>query len=175
MGAVEDKLAIQEVLWRYCRAMDRMDAPLALGCFEPDAELVYSTLYRGGPEGFVAWLWPVHARMVGHVHSVSNILVELGPAATAASEAYVQVTLRMELDGELVDLIGKGRYLDRWRRAPEGWRISRRTYVSDLGSVVPVGRRDVSAVLSPATPGLTAVAARRDASDPSYDVLGLVG
>jgi hypothetical protein len=36
----EAKLEIHEVLYQYCRSMDRMDAALALDCFEPDARVL---------------------------------------------------------------------------------------------------------------------------------------
>jgi hypothetical protein len=144
-----------------------MDADLALDCFLPDAELDYGRLYRGSPAGFVEWLWPVHARMVGHVHSVSNVLIEASDDGTAVSETYVRVTLRMQLDDGLVDMVGLGRYLDEWRRQ-DRWRISRRQYVSDLGSTVAVGGAAVGGVLTPKEGGLAPSTPSRDRSDPSY-------
>ncbi|MBI1181191.1 MAG: hypothetical protein GC201_11585 [Alphaproteobacteria bacterium] len=171
MPGAEDKLEIHETIYRYCRSMDRMDAPLALDCFWPEANLEYSTLYNGSPAGFVEWLWPVHAAMVCHAHRVTNILVDFKSDTEAASESMVHVTLRMEANGELVDLSGHGRYLDRWRKQDGRWRIAGRTYVQDMGTVVPVGSRDVSAILYPGTPGQRAIHGARDLRDPSYDLL----
>jgi hypothetical protein len=170
-GTVADTLAIHETLYRYCRSMDRMDAPLALDCFWPDAELEYSALYRGSPAGFVEWLWPVHAAMLAHTHRVTNVLVDFMADDAAASESMVHVTLRMRDGVEIVDLIGHGRYLDRWRRADGRWRIAGRTYVSDLGTVIPVGSRDLSAILYPGTPGQRPIHGTRDRGDPSYALL----
>jgi hypothetical protein len=168
----EAKLEIHEVLYQYCRSMDRMDAALALDCFEPDGELEYSGLYRGSPAGFVEWLWPVHGAMVAHSHMVTNIIVDVTNGDTAVSEAYVLVTLRIENKGELVDLIGKGRYLDRWRRFEGRWRIAHRTYVSDLGTVHPVGTRNFGDLFRTGSPGQQRViAATRDTNDPSYALL----
>ena len=175
MPGVEDKLEIHETLYRYCRSMDRMDAPLALDCFWPDANLEYSSLYNGSPAGFVDWLWPVHASMVCHTHRVCNMLVDFTGDAEAVSESMVQVTLRMENKGELVDLIGHGRYLDRWRRQDGRWRIAKRTYVSDMGTVVPVGARDIGAILYPGTPGQAPLPGKRDSSDLSYGLLPNLG
>lgn len=168
--------AIQQVLYRYCRAMDRMDAPLTLSCFEPDAGMSYGKLYQGDPAGFVAWLWPVHAAMVGHTHMLSNVLV--GPDGDdpqrAVSEAYVTVTLRFTSGAEQFDIVGKGRYLDRWAQRDGDWRIVDRRYVSDLRSVVPVDSRDLSGVMSPDAPSFEGPVSSRDQNDPSYSFSGLV-
>jgi len=123
-------VAIQQVLYRYCRSMDRMDADLALSCFEPDAELGYSGLFQGSPAEFVAWLWPIHAAMVGHSHQVANVLVDFGGDGAVVSEAYVTVVLRSATPaGDLVDLTGRGRYLDTWRCEDDVWRIAARISV----------------------------------------------
>jgi hypothetical protein len=171
MGRADDTLEIHEILYNYCRSMDRMDAPLALDCFWPEAMLEYSGLYKGSPVGFVDWLWPVHGAMVCHSHRVSNMLVDFKGPLEAASESMVLVTLRMEDKGELVDLIGHGRYLDRFERRDGRWRIARRTYVSDMGTVVPVASRDLSGILYPGTPGQRPIGGTRDRTDPSYELL----
>lgn len=174
-GRADDTLEIHETLYRYCRSMDRMDAPLALDCFWPDANLEYSSLFNGSAAGFVEWLWPVHASMVCHTHRVTNILVDFKGADDAASEAMVHVTLRMNDKGELVDLVGHGRYLDRWQRRDGRWRISGRTYVTDLGTVVPVASRDLSGILYPGTPGQRPLQGTRDTTDLSYALLPPTG
>jgi hypothetical protein len=145
-----------------------MDRQLTLDCFEPEAQLEYSGLFKGTAAEFVEWLWPVHSSMVGHTHRVSNMLVEFRDDSRAVSETMVLVTLRMEKDGELVDLIGHGRYLDGWRKTDTSWRISGRTYVSDLGTVLPVGSRDLSDILYPSADGLREINGTRNETDPSY-------
>src|SRR6185436_9663893 len=71
------RLEITEVLHRYARAMDRMDAELALSCWHPGGTDDHAPLYSGSAEGFVEWLWPVHAAMVMTRHVISNILIEV--------------------------------------------------------------------------------------------------
>ena len=163
-----DSIDIQQVLHRYCRSMDRMDAELALSCFEPDADLSYGSLYRGTPSGFVEWLWPVHAAMIGHSHAVSNILISENSDGTCASETYVQVTLRAQDDEGKFDLVSKGRYLDRWKKRDNVWRICERMYVSDLSTVIPVGERSLSGVLKPNASQNRQPSAARNTTDPSY-------
>ena len=60
---VDAVVNIQQVLVRYCRRMDRTDAPLTLDCSEADADLTYSGLSHGVRQESVDWLWPAHARI----------------------------------------------------------------------------------------------------------------
>jgi hypothetical protein len=161
------KLEIYEQLARYCRGVDRIDDDLTLGCFTSDASLCYADVFTGTPAEFVRWLWPVHRAMAGHAHRVTNVLVDLLTPTTAVSEACVFVTLRMEEDGRLVDVINHGRYLDRWFVTAGTWRIAERTYVSGLRSTVPVTGIDMTARVASAD-APRAPLATRDGDDPSY-------
>lgn len=172
MSLADDRFAIYETLAQYCRGVDRMDAELTLACFLEEATIEVSGLFEGTPAEYVAWLWPVHGAMLGHTHAVSNIIVEI-QGDTAASESYVALTLRMNLGDELVDVSGKARCLDTWRRAANGsWQISARMTVSDLARVDPVElRAEVNSVLSPQRDGLRRLRGRRDRTDHSYELL----
>ncbi|NMH98253.1 nuclear transport factor 2 family protein [Pseudonocardia acidicola] len=164
----EEYQAVVQVLHRYCRGVDRMDAGLTRSCFTPDAELVYGGVYRGEPAGFVDWLWPVHAAMIAHSHDVTNVIVDRRPDGSLGSEAYVVVTLRIDDGGEVVDLVSHGRYLDEWTLGRDP-RITRRRYVSTLSAARPVTPRDLSRHFR-VGPGAPVLRAARDAADPSYDL-----
>src|SRR4051794_722610 len=116
MSARSITTSVTQALFQYARGIDRMDADLVLACFEPDALIHYGGKFRGSPQGFVDWLWPIHAGMIGHVHSISNVLVVEAPAIT--SEAYVAVTLRIREGDEVFDYVARGRYLDSWHARP---------------------------------------------------------
>jgi hypothetical protein len=166
-ASVVDISGIEQVLYRYCRSMDRMDKQLTLSCFKPDADMSYGILYRGKPAGFVEWLWPVHAAMVNHSHMIGNVLVELVDGVLV-SEAYVQVTLRSSDDQGQFDIVSKGRYLDSWHAENGVYRIAQRMYVSDLSTVVPVAERSLGAVLHPNALENKQPAGARNEHDPSY-------
>jgi len=166
-ASVVDISGIEQVLYRYCRSMDRMDKQLTLSCFMPEADMSYGILYRGKPAGFVEWLWPVHAAMVNHSHMIGNVLVELVDGVLV-SEAYVQVTLRSNDESGQFDIVSKGRYLDSWSVNNGEYRIAQRMYVSDLSTVVPVAERSLGAVLHPNALQNKQPAGSRDEHDPSY-------
>ncbi|MER5787305.1 nuclear transport factor 2 family protein [Streptomyces sp. NPDC001980] len=155
------KQEITEVLYRYCRGLDRMDRALADTVWHPDGTADYGPSYRGSAAGFLDFVWPYHAQLAAHSHLVSNALVEVDEAAgTAASEAYVSVWLRTRpADGHVTDLFHRGRYVDRWSRRAGVWAIDHRVYVGDL-------YREVTH----ATEAAEAPSGRRDDTDPSYEV-----
>ena len=112
----DERNQISQGLYAYCRGLDRFDRELALSPFAAEARLVYSGIFEGTATQFMDWIWPIHARMLVHVHRVANIFIERNPAGDLVSESYVQVLLRTanSVDGAITDSIGNGRYIDRW-------------------------------------------------------------
>lgn len=157
LQALLDQQAIRDVLARYCRGLDRMDKPMAQAVWHADATAYYDGIYEGTGRGFIDWVWQAHAAMDRHSHQITNVLIELdGDRAT--SEAYVTVALwtRPDAEGFQQELVGRGRYLDRWERREGRWAIAHRTHLLDLSSVYPLRRADTSPNAS------------RDERDPSF-------
>ena len=158
-SGVADKQAIAELLYLYCRAMDRMDIPLGYSIWHEDGEADYGEgLYRGSGRGFVDFAAASHAPMLAHSHQVTTIIINLD-GDQAASESYVTAVLRFTEDGRLKNITALGRYLDRWSRREDRWAIDHRHTVMEMDEiteVTPMKRHDT---------------ARRDRSDPSYTVL----
>ena len=141
-----DQQAIRDVLSRYCRGLDRMDKEMAYAVWHPDGTAFYDGIFEGTGRGFVDWVWQAHAAMERHSHQITNVLIELeGDRAT--SESYVTVALwtRPDAEGRQLELVGRGRYLDRWQRRAGVWAIEHRIHLLDLSSSVPLDRADVSA------------------------------
>jgi hypothetical protein len=155
---IADRMAISDVIYRYCRAMDRIDAELGYSVWHEDGEADYGVIYRGGGRGFVDWICGVHRTMLAHSHRVTNVLITLD-GDKAASESYVMTTLRRKDGDRLLQTTAWGRYLDRWSRRARRWAIDRRVYVHDFD--------EVREITETALQG----AGRRDRDDPSYRVL----
>lgn len=156
---VADRQAITDQLYRYCRAMDRMDHPLGYSIWHDDGTADYGpTVWQGSGHGFVDSVCVAHGHLLQHAHQVTNIIIELD-GDRAGSEAYVTARLRMERGDKLMQMVVVSRYLDRWSRRNGRWAIDHRQTVMELdeiAEVTPMKRHDT---------------ARRDRSDPSYSVL----
>lgn len=167
----DERNQVSQCLYAYCRGLDRFDRELALSPFAAEARLVYSGLFEGTATQFMDWIWPIHARMLLHVHRVANIFIERDLRGDLVSESYVQVLLRTAdpVDGSITDTTGDGRYIDRWVLQNGRPLIVERDYVRDATRVHPHAQSDISAV-RPETDG-TALTWSRDGSDVSYRLL----
>src|SRR5262245_60411547 len=169
-GTVVDELvakqAIAEVIYPYCRALDRMDWELARTVWHADGTADYgANMFQGTGSGFIEWVWTQHAAMMGHSHQITNVLIEVD-GERAASEAYVTAALRLEADANAhaTEIVSRGRYVDTWSRRDGRWAIDHRRFVEDFTSTYPVTAMEAT---DPAV-----ATARRDRDDPSYQVLG---
>jgi hypothetical protein len=159
LRAVADRLAITDQIYRYCRAMDRIDHELGYSIWHEDGTADYGAdVFVGTGRGFIDHVCLQHARVATHSHQVTNIIIEV-EGDTAASEAYVTARLRVERDGKLFQIEVLSRYLDRWSKRAERWAIDHRVTVMDMDEI-----REV-------TPMKQQDRGRRDPSDPSYAVL----
>lgn len=128
------KQAITEVLHRYCHALDRMDRAVAATVWHPGGTASYAGIFEGTGEGFLDWVFEVHAGFEATSHQVTDILIELdGDRAT--SETYVTASLR-SADADIVD---RGRYSDVWSRRDGIWAIDERRFTSDIQQITPRG------------------------------------
>ena len=155
-----DDRAIRDVLSRYCRGLDRMDKAMARSVWWEDGTADYDGIFEGTGHGFVDWVWEAHEAMDRHSHQITNVLIELD-GERAASEAYVTVVLwtRADEDGQQLEIVGRGRYLDRWERRDGAWAIAHRVHLLDMHSVFPLTSGDVSP------------SATRDEKDRSFEFL----
>lgn len=130
---------IKQVLYRYCRGVDRGDAGLIAACYTADA-----TDYHGAWEGlgkdFGAYLVPSMdtAAHVGQ-HNITNVLIELS-GATAAVESYFFAFHPQPAESAPVHHIFViGRYLDRFVRQDGQWLIGERRVVIDFSTPLSGG------------------------------------
>ncbi len=134
------KQAITEVIYGYCRALDRMDKPAAYAVWHPDGTAHYGEdTFEGTGWEFVDWVWTAHAAMSTHSHQVTNVLIQVD-GDRAVSEAYVIVALRTLAgpDGSgVADIFVRGRYVDQWSCRDGQWAIDHRDYITDHSVMVP--------------------------------------
>jgi hypothetical protein len=155
---VQDRLAITDCIYRYCRSVDRLDVSLGHSVFHPDSYADFTT-YKGSGRGWIDFICEEHRKFLHHSHQVTNIIINLD-GDRAGSEAYVTATLRACDGDRVMQRQFWARYIDAWSRRGGTWAIDRRECVIDFDSIMEV------------TPIAQHQRSRRDRSDPSYAVLG---
>ena len=155
---VSDRQEITDQIYRYCRAMDRIDHQLGYSIWHEGGTADYGHNFLGTGRGFIDHVCAQHAGLQQHSHQVSNIIIELD-GDSAGSEAYVTATLRMNRDGKLMQMVVISRYVDNWSRRDGRWALDHRIAVMEMDEM-----REV-------IPMMEHGRARRDRTDPSYAVL----
>jgi len=133
-------LAIPQLIYRYARALDRLDAALLDAVFTADADIDMGAIYRGPPAGFVGVMTGFMGSMTATRHEIGNILIDIddtGDGRRAGVEGYVTAWHRLDADGKTQELIVRARYLATAARTPAGWRIVAWSEVVDWGAVTP--------------------------------------
>jgi 3-phenylpropionate/cinnamic acid dioxygenase small subunit len=157
---LSDRAAINDVLMKYVRGVDRRDWELVRSCYHDDAYQDHGA-YAGDVDGLMAWSADWHKQIPVCMHTVSNVLIEV-VGRKAVAESYV-IVHQMQADetGELVYGTAGCRYVDTFEDRPGiGWRIVKR--------IVPLvfTRPPDAAGDQPAITG--ALESRRDDTDSIY-------
>lgn len=128
LDEIQSRMEIQEVLYRYCRGIDRGDADLVAGVFHGDA-----VDEHGGFDGLgVDFAYQVVERMkdnpsIGQ-HNIGNILISFSSPDKAVSEAYCVALAPDPAGNRAVVWI---RYLDDFERRAGLWKIAHRKVIID--------------------------------------------
>ena len=160
---LRDKDEIRDVIMRFCRGIDRLDAELIRSCFHADSYDDHGH-FKGSGDAFADFIVKSLAERAQHTtHSVANLLIEFDDADSARSEAYVLAYLRRRDDAgvEWLDIFA-GRYVDRFERREAAWRIARRVVVHDWSASITLDEANFPLPLDGFTQG------RRDREDLVY-------
>lgn len=128
-----DKEQIRDVLYRYCRAVDRADIELLRTVYHPGATERHGD-YDGPADGFFDFLL---SRLRTHYellrHSIGTIIIEVdGASAFSESSFEAACVLRQRAeDGGRRIRVHSGRYLDRFEQRESVWAIVQRVVVKD--------------------------------------------
>lgn len=150
---IADRLQIQDVIYRWCRSVDRLDREAMLDVFHPDAFDSHGP-YIGPVDGLVAWIFERHKPITFSSHFIGNMLIEFASPDVALVESYVRTIqhypahAKSQLsqltggaqggDDQATDMFTSSRYLDRMERRNGVWKIAHRTLIQDWKQVVDV-------------------------------------
>lgn len=123
-----DREVIRDCLYRYCRAVDRGDPELLRTVYWPGA-MDYHTGFSGTAEEFIDWALPRLMQMEQNIHLIGNILIAI-EGDKAAVESYLwSVSVIPGADPRQIFVCG--RYLDRFEKRNDEWRIAERKVIHD--------------------------------------------
>lgn len=159
LQSMMDRLAILDLIYRYCRSVDRLDVPLGRSIWHHDGHADYGAdVYQGDGPGVIDHICAQHLNTLHHSHQVTNVIFDLD-GDRASSEAYHFAVLRIARGDQVSQISTWGRYLDRWSRRNGFWGLDHRLTIRDFDEIRPV------------TPLAEHRLGRRDRSDPSYAIL----
>jgi ketosteroid isomerase-like protein len=152
---------IRDVLHLYCHATDRADHTQLAACFHPDAELDFG-YFHGGPKDLIAFSEGFLAKFSGTHHSLSNIVIRVDGDRAETLSHITAVHSQWKRRSGVFDMIGWGRYVDRFEKRDDAWRIAHRKVMFDWTIELPSGFEWPESLLP--------FAGRRDRDDPSYRI-----
>lgn len=147
---IADRMAIQDLVFRWCRAADRLDFDAMPELFHPDAYDDHGP-YRGDIPGLIEWIRKRHQFITFSMHQMTNLLIEFADEdnalvescmalvqryAPGAGDSLSQLTNTTFAQDSTVDLHARSRYVDRVQRRDGVWRVLRRTLVQDWKQVI---------------------------------------
>jgi SnoaL-like domain len=157
-GALADRLAITDKIYRYSRSVDRIDPQIGYSVWHNDGTADYGEdIYQGSGHGFIDWCCESHRKALAHSHQMTNVIIDLD-GDRASSETYAIVTVRFKAPdaGQIIQYMAWSRYLDKWSCRAGIWAIDDRFVVIDFDETRLV------------TPGSKVSRGSRDHRDPSY-------
>ena len=129
---IEELLAKQEIkdlVARYMRGLDRLDRTLLRSTFHDDATTDYG-FFKGGPDEFADMAYGALKDHLANHHMIGQVLIDV-EGDVAFGEVYFQAFHRIVTDGAERDLFISGRYVDRYEKRRDEWKIAFRSEVND--------------------------------------------
>lgn len=124
-----DREAIRDCLYRYCRGIDRADEVALRSAYWPDATDQHGA-YNGPASGFIDQALP-QLRGGRMVHFIGNILIELHAGVAAVESYFLALQQDRDVQRNPRETLLSGRYVDRFEKRGDEWRVAARTVVYD--------------------------------------------
>jgi hypothetical protein len=122
---ISDRLEIQDVLVRYCYAVDDRNWSAYRKVFTTDAVIDDTVTggVRSGVEEHVAYLTRALSKILISQHAISTLLIDLN-GDEAAARLHCSCPMVVDLGGGKTQVFFQGLwYRDKLIRTPSGWRI----------------------------------------------------
>jgi SnoaL-like domain len=132
-----DKQAIAELVYAYGEAIDRRDQKLLRSVFTEDCQLHYGAYDHPAKVLIESWGADKQPAFLMTHHLYGNTVIRFHGADRARSITYFFAHHRARQNGQIMDEMVRGRYLDRLLKQDDHWRFAERTIVFDWSRVAP--------------------------------------
>lgn len=126
-----EKAKIVEVLFRYCRGVDRADGDTLKSAFWPDARDEHS-FFQGNAHDYADFMVANAGKFGTTSHVVTNWSIDLQGDVAFVESYGMGIDQGAMIDGKPTFLLAVGRNLDRFEKRDGEWRIALRRIVYDL-------------------------------------------
>ena len=162
-----DEFQLRKLVHTYCRAVDRGDFATLRELYHHDAVDAHGAISTGTVAEFLKTLEASrpHIRSMQHNVTTVNFVID---GNLAEGEIYTIATHTFSAGDRDVDVIIGGRYLDKYEKRQDIWKIIERTIVTDWANVNDPSSVDLS---HPITRGT--LKGSLGADDPSHQFFSL--
>jgi hypothetical protein len=160
-----DEREIGRVLLRYCRGVDRGDVEMVRDCYHPGSIDVHGRYSGDGPAFADYAVSVLSERYAATTHHIGTALIELDGDSAHVDTCFVAYHLSVEPIDQAHLYVFSGRYVDRFSRRADQWRIDARVVVRDWSIRHPVPPDALARELEEAK---SFISGRRDAGDLGY-------
>lgn len=163
-----DEFQLRKLVYAYCRAVDRGDIASLKGLYHDDAVDAHGGFSAGGVERLLQELMAARPYLRSMQHNITTTNFAIA-GDRAEGEIYTIAVHTLVGRDRDTDLIIGGRYLDRYEKRFDTWKIVERTIVTDWARVT-----DPSSMVAGHPIIDDTLKGTLDQTDPSYGFFSLL-
>jgi ketosteroid isomerase-like protein len=163
-----DEFQLRKLVHAYCRAVDRGDTEKLRSLYHDDAVDAHGGFSAGTAEQFLEQLVAARPYLRAMQHNITTVNFAISGHA-AEGEIYTIAVHTLAGKGRDIDLVVGGRYLDRYEKRDDTWKLLERTIVTDWARVSDPSSMNMGHPITKET-----LKGTLDEKDPSYQFFALL-
>lgn len=163
-----DEYALRKLVHGYCRAVDRGDVATLRKLYHDDATDAHGAFSSGSVDDFLGELVAARPYIRTMQHNITTVNFAID-GTSAEGEIYTIATQTVIARDRDVDVVVGGRYLDKYEKRDDTWKIVERTIVTDWAQVNDPSLVDLSHPITRDT-----LKGSPDGDDPSHRFFSLL-
>ena len=163
-----DEFQLRKLVHAYCRAVDRGDFAQLQDLYHHDAVDAHGGFSAGSADDFLNQLAAARPYIRSMQHNITTVNFAIS-GRMAEGEIYTIAVHTLAGKDRDVDLVVGGRYLDKYEKREDAWKLSERTIVTDWAQVNDPSSMDLSHPITRDT-----LKGTPDENDPSYRFFSLL-